>query len=38
MVMAALTVLKSTNDDFGIFIFLFNCDELCDSRSEPLPN
>jgi hypothetical protein len=38
MVMAALTALKSTNDDFGIFLlWLFGCDELCGSRIELHP-
>jgi hypothetical protein len=37
--MAALTALKSTNFDLDIILLLlFDCDELCSSRSEPLPN
>src|SRR5674476_422913 len=39
MVMAALTALKSTNFVLDIyFLWLFDCNELCGSRSEPLPN
>src|ERR1035437_286781 len=39
MVMAALTALKSTNFVFDIILpWLFDCDELCGSRSELLPN
>jgi hypothetical protein len=39
MVMAALTALKSTNFVLDIILLLlFDCDELCSSRSEPLPN
>jgi hypothetical protein len=38
MVMAALTALKSTNFDFGIFLlWLFGCEELCGSRIELHP-